>query len=51
MTTRGILLEQLTWVEAEAALSPEIVVAPALHLAIADTSGQRIVAAEWNDPG
>jgi creatinine amidohydrolase len=26
MTTRGILLEQLTWVEAEAALSPEIVV-------------------------
>jgi 3-oxoacyl-[acyl-carrier protein] reductase len=32
-------------------LSPEIVVAPALHLALADTSGQRIVAAEWNDPG
>ena len=32
-------------------LSPEIVVAPALHLALADTSGQRIVAGEWNDPG
>ena len=32
-------------------LSPEIVVAPALHLALADSSGQRIVASEWQQPG
>jgi NAD(P)-dependent dehydrogenase (short-subunit alcohol dehydrogenase family) len=31
-------------------LSPDIVVAPALHLAVADSSGQRIVAAEWERP-
>ena len=31
-------------------LSPDIVVAPALHLALADSSGQRIVASEWNEP-
>jgi 3-oxoacyl-[acyl-carrier protein] reductase len=28
-------------------LSPDIVVAPALHLAVADASGRRIVASEW----
>jgi NAD(P)-dependent dehydrogenase (short-subunit alcohol dehydrogenase family) len=28
-------------------LSPEIVVAPALHLAVADSSGQRILGTEW----
>jgi len=32
-------------------LSPDIVVAPALHLAVADSSGQRIVASEWQQPG
>jgi NAD(P)-dependent dehydrogenase (short-subunit alcohol dehydrogenase family) len=31
-------------------LSPDIVVAPALHLAVADASGQRIVASEWEQP-
>jgi 3-oxoacyl-[acyl-carrier protein] reductase len=31
--------------------SPEIVVAPALHLALTDSSGQRIVASEWQQPG
>jgi hypothetical protein len=30
-------------------LSPDIVVAPALHLALTDRSGQRIVATEWNE--
>ena len=28
-------------------LAPEIVVAPALHLALAQTSGQRILGTEW----
>ena len=32
-------------------LSPDIVVAPALHLALTDLSGQRVVASEWNEPG
>jgi NAD(P)-dependent dehydrogenase (short-subunit alcohol dehydrogenase family) len=32
-------------------LSPDIVVPPALHLALTDTSGQRIVASEWNHRG
>jgi NAD(P)-dependent dehydrogenase (short-subunit alcohol dehydrogenase family) len=32
-------------------LSPEIVVAPALHLALAQTSGQRILGNEWHGPG
>ena len=32
-------------------LSPEIVVGPALHLALADSSGQRILATEWQQPG
>jgi 3-oxoacyl-[acyl-carrier protein] reductase len=32
-------------------LSPEIVVAPALHLALAQTSGQRILGTEWEGPG
>ena len=31
-------------------LSPDIVVAPALHLAVADSSGQRTVASEWEPP-
>jgi NAD(P)-dependent dehydrogenase (short-subunit alcohol dehydrogenase family) len=31
-------------------LSPEIIVPPALHLAVTDRSGQRILATEWNDP-
>jgi NAD(P)-dependent dehydrogenase (short-subunit alcohol dehydrogenase family) len=31
-------------------LSPEIVVAPALHLALASTSGQRILGTEWHRP-
>jgi NAD(P)-dependent dehydrogenase (short-subunit alcohol dehydrogenase family) len=31
-------------------LSPEIVVAPALHLAVADSSGQRILGTEWRPP-
>jgi NAD(P)-dependent dehydrogenase (short-subunit alcohol dehydrogenase family) len=31
-------------------LSPEIVVASALHLAVTDSSGQRIVATEWEPP-
>jgi len=48
-TATGMVPESVP--EAVRLLSPEIVVAPALHLAIADTSGQRIVAAEWNDPG
>jgi NAD(P)-dependent dehydrogenase (short-subunit alcohol dehydrogenase family) len=32
-------------------LSPEIVVAPALHLALAETSGERILGTEWDGPG
>lgn len=32
-------------------LSPEIVVPGALHLAVTDRSGQRIVGADWNPPG
>jgi 3-oxoacyl-[acyl-carrier protein] reductase len=32
-------------------LSPDIIVPPALHLAVTDRSGQRILATEWNDPG
>jgi NAD(P)-dependent dehydrogenase (short-subunit alcohol dehydrogenase family) len=32
-------------------LAPEIVVAPALHLALAQTSGQRILGTEWQGPG
>jgi NAD(P)-dependent dehydrogenase (short-subunit alcohol dehydrogenase family) len=32
-------------------LSPEIVVPGALHLAVTDRSGQRIVGTEWNAPG
>ena len=31
-------------------LSPEIIVAPALHLAVAQHSGQRILATEWSEP-
>jgi NAD(P)-dependent dehydrogenase (short-subunit alcohol dehydrogenase family) len=31
-------------------LSPEIVVAPALHLALAESSGQRVLGTEWDDP-
>jgi len=31
-------------------LSPEIVVPGALHLAVTERSGQRIVAAEWDEP-
>jgi NAD(P)-dependent dehydrogenase (short-subunit alcohol dehydrogenase family) len=31
-------------------LSPEIVVAPALHLALAETSGQRVLGTEWQPP-
>lgn len=31
-------------------LSPEIIVAPALHLALAESSGQRILATEWGPP-
>jgi NAD(P)-dependent dehydrogenase (short-subunit alcohol dehydrogenase family) len=31
-------------------LSPEIVVGPALHLALAQRSGQRILGTEWDDP-
>lgn len=31
-------------------LSPDIVVAPALHLAVANSSGQRVVATEWEQP-
>jgi len=31
-------------------LSPEIVVAPALHLALAESSGQRILGTEWQPP-
>ena len=37
--------------EAVRLLSPEIVVGPALHLAVTDRSGQRILATEWNEPG
>ena len=37
--------------EAIRLLSPEIVVAPALHLAVTERSGQRILATEWNEPG
>jgi 3-oxoacyl-[acyl-carrier protein] reductase len=32
-------------------LSPEIVVPAALHLAVAGSSGQRIVASEWEQTG
>jgi NAD(P)-dependent dehydrogenase (short-subunit alcohol dehydrogenase family) len=32
-------------------LSPEIVVAPALQLAVAENSGQRILGTEWSGPG
>jgi NAD(P)-dependent dehydrogenase (short-subunit alcohol dehydrogenase family) len=32
-------------------LSPEVVVAPALHLALAQTSGERILGTEWRAPG
>jgi len=32
-------------------LSPDIVVPAALHLAVTDSSGQRIVASEWNESG
>ncbi|HTX10256.1 MAG TPA: SDR family oxidoreductase [Solirubrobacteraceae bacterium] len=32
-------------------LSPEIVVAPALHLALTQKSGQRIMGTEWQGPG
>jgi NAD(P)-dependent dehydrogenase (short-subunit alcohol dehydrogenase family) len=31
-------------------LDPEIIVAPALHLAVTQTSGARILATEWNGP-
>jgi NAD(P)-dependent dehydrogenase (short-subunit alcohol dehydrogenase family) len=31
-------------------LDPEIIVAPAIHLALARDSGARILATEWNDP-
>jgi NAD(P)-dependent dehydrogenase (short-subunit alcohol dehydrogenase family) len=31
-------------------LSPDVVVPSALHLAVADSSGQRIVASKWNAP-
>jgi hypothetical protein len=31
-------------------LDPEIVVPAALHLANAQTSGERIIATEWNEP-
>jgi NAD(P)-dependent dehydrogenase (short-subunit alcohol dehydrogenase family) len=32
-------------------LSPEIVVAPAVQLAVTESSGQRILGTEWNEPG
>jgi NAD(P)-dependent dehydrogenase (short-subunit alcohol dehydrogenase family) len=32
-------------------LAPEIVVAPAMHLALAQTSGQRILGTDWRGPG
>jgi hypothetical protein len=32
-------------------LDPEIVVPAALHLALAQSSGERILATEWDDPG
>jgi 3-oxoacyl-[acyl-carrier protein] reductase len=32
-------------------LSPDVIVPPALHLAVTDRSGQRILATEWTDPG
>jgi 3-oxoacyl-[acyl-carrier protein] reductase len=32
-------------------LPPDIIVPPALHLAVTDRSGQRILATEWTDPG
>jgi NAD(P)-dependent dehydrogenase (short-subunit alcohol dehydrogenase family) len=31
-------------------LDPEIIVPPALHLALTETSGARILASEWSDP-
>jgi NAD(P)-dependent dehydrogenase (short-subunit alcohol dehydrogenase family) len=32
-------------------LDPEIIVPPAIHLALTRSSGERILATEWNDPG
>ena len=32
-------------------LDPDIIVPAALHLAVAQSSGERIVASEWDDPG
>ena len=31
-------------------LDPEIIVPPALHLALTQASGERILATEWNEP-
>jgi 3-oxoacyl-[acyl-carrier protein] reductase len=44
-TATGMVPDQVP--EGVHLLSPDIVVAPALHLAVADASGQRIVASEW----
>jgi NAD(P)-dependent dehydrogenase (short-subunit alcohol dehydrogenase family) len=32
-------------------LEPEIIVPPAIHLALTRSSGERILATDWNDPG
>jgi NAD(P)-dependent dehydrogenase (short-subunit alcohol dehydrogenase family) len=48
-TATGMVPDQVP--EGVELLSPEIVVAPALHLALADSSGQRIVASEWQQSG
>jgi NAD(P)-dependent dehydrogenase (short-subunit alcohol dehydrogenase family) len=32
-------------------LDPEIIVPPAIHLALTRSSGERILATDWNDPG
>ena len=48
-TATGMVQDELP--EGLALLDPEIIVAPALRLALAQTSGQRILATEWIDPG
>jgi NAD(P)-dependent dehydrogenase (short-subunit alcohol dehydrogenase family) len=48
-TATGMISEPVP--EGVELLDPEIIVPAALHLAVAESSGERIVATEWTEPG
>ena len=48
-TATGMVQDDLP--EGVELLDPEIIVPPALHLALTRSSGARVLATEWNDPG